>query len=135
MDSKFKMTVEVDIVVDEEWINFVTMYNDIFRTDHCGYWLSGMDQEDDLGWLVYESGEDDENAQIAAQKPEYKKIVKDWKNGKLLPKKWFRLNRDAAIKAWIEGVKKYGVDWYENSDAITYDNVIQLALLNEIKYA
>ena len=135
MDSKFKMTVEVEIIVDEEWINFVTMHNDIFMTDHCGYWLSGMEQEDDLGWLVYESGEDDENAQIAFLKPEYKKVVKDWKNGKTLPKKWMRLNRDVAIKAWVEGVKKYGVDWYENSDANSYDYVIQMAILGELKCA
>jgi hypothetical protein len=128
-----KIKVEIEVEVDPDWIEFVTIYPDIFMTSYCGYWMYGMEQDDELGWLVHEHDEQHSVRQVA-KSPEYPAIVKAWREGGKLPDNWFRLNKEAAIKAWAEGVKKYGTDWYENGDAISYDVVLQLALLGEIRY-
>jgi hypothetical protein len=128
-----KVTVTLEVEVNPDWIEFVTHYPDIFMTDHCGYWMYGMEQEDELGWLVHEHDEMHSVREIADH-PEYPAIVKAWREGKELPDNWFRLNKETAIKAWAEGVKRYGMDWYETGDAITYDVVLQMAILGEVRY-
>ena len=45
-----------------------------------------------------------------------------------------RLDRAAALRAWEEGAKRWGVAWYEDVDANREDVVVQLALLGETKY-
>jgi hypothetical protein len=125
--------VEVSVVVDQDWIEFCTQYNELFSTNYCGYWLGGVEYSDKLGWLAWEHP-DDKSAKDADDEPGYKKILAAWKKGKPLPPHWFRLDAAAAMKAWAEGCKKYGVDWYENSDAVSIDVVIQLALLGEVIY-
>lgn len=135
MTDKIKVKVEVEVAVDPDWIDFLLNHNDIFMTSYCGYWMSGMElDENGGGWLVHEQDDDYDCAAAAANHPEYNAIVKAWQDGKPLPDKWFRLDKEAAIRAWIEGCKKYGVDWYENSDAVSMDVVIQLALLGEVRY-
>ena len=57
-----------------------------------------------------------------------------WVNSEPLPKGWFRLDREAALRAWEEGIKRWGVGWYEHTDSNREDVVIQLALLGEIRY-
>ena len=47
--------------------------------------------------------------------------------GEPLPKRWFRLDRAAALRAWEEGVKRWGAAWYEDVDANREDVVVQLA--------
>lgn len=51
-----------------------------------------------------------------------------------LPKGWYLLDRNTAIRAWCEGVKRWGMDWYEEVDAEREDVVVQLALLGEVRY-
>jgi hypothetical protein len=131
---KIKRKIEVEIEVDDQWIELLTKYNDIFRTDHCGYWLAGMERNDELGWLAHEQ-DDDENANIVSRSPEYQDIVDAWLTGRSLPERWFRINKETAIAVWIEGVKEYGIAWYETSDANTYDYLIQKVLLGEHRYA
>jgi len=42
--------------------------------------------------------------------------------------------KERTKAAWEHGVRRDGVDWYENGDANTYDNLMQLAVLGEIRY-
>lgn len=125
---KHTMTIEVEILV-EDWIDFLTCHSDIFGTNHCGYWARGI-ESDATGWLVWE---DDEKCRHGRE-PDRQAAVAAWRAGEALPEHWYRLDRDAAIKAWCEGVKRGGVKWFDNADANDYDVVIQLALLGEIKY-
>lgn len=128
-----KVTVQIEVPVNEEWIDYATQSSDLFRTDHCGYWMYGMDHDKDLGWLCYVHDEairlDD-----VYDMPEYDAILARWKSGESLPEGWHRLDKDAAIRAYVEGVKKGGAFWYEDGDAITYDVAIQKALLGEVVY-
>ena len=124
---------EVEIEIDPYWIEFVTKECDIFATDHCGYWMYGMERDDKLGWLCYLHDEEKSIRQVANH-PEYSSIVDAWRAGKALPERWMRLNEETAVKAYVEGFKRGGVDWYENGDACDYDVALQKAMLGEVVY-
>lgn len=128
--SKSTVTVQIESVVDEEWIDFVVGYADVFGRNYCGYWALGVQRDRELGWLVYEQ----ENGEVPSDK-KCDAVTKAWKEGKPIPKGWHRLNRDACVKAWAEGVKRWGEKWYDNGDADSYDYAIQMALLGEHRYA
>lgn len=134
MEKSLKVKVELEVEVDPGWIELVTECNDLFMTDHCGYWLSGMAHVKNKGWLVHEHSDIDDCASVQSKNPEYPAILKAWKEGKPLPDGWFSLDKEMAIKAYCEGIKRDGLNWYEEGDAISYDIAIQLALLGEVRY-
>lgn len=127
-------TVRLEMTPDEEWVDFVCGekgYADIFGHNYCGYWMRGMEHDPKLGWLVYEHGDE--------RKPDKKyaaEVEKLWREGKPLPPFWFRLDRRAALLAQAHGAAKWGAHWYgdAHTDATSYDVVIQLALLGEVRY-
>lgn len=126
MDTK-NVTVTLDLKVPvESWIDMLTKHSDIFGTPyHCGYWLRGAEHDASLGWLCEEEEESHVDAPIAA-----------WRAGEELPKGWHRLDEAAAVKAFVEGVKLWGVDWMDgdHNDGHGYDTVVQMALLGEVRY-
>ncbi len=117
-------TIEID--VPEEWISLLVSHSDVFRHNFCGYWAFGEDVEG--GWLVLEhddkrpTDEEIETARMAHER------------GDKLPPKWFVMDRDFAIRAYVEGFKRGGEDWYENGDQSVYDCAIQMAALGEVRY-
>lgn len=129
-DGDLDLSVTITVKVDPEWIEFLTKYSDIFGSPYyAGYWLFGVERDDALGWLAYEHGDDRRPSDR-----ECKRVVALWRAGEPLPERWFRLDRAAAIKAWGEAVKRYGVDWYEKADGAVYDVAVQMALLGEVRY-
>lgn len=129
-----KVTVKVEVEIEvpyEDWIQYLTECTDIFMSGYCGQWLRGVDR-DETGWLTWEDDEDHRNG----EEPDREEALRAWKAGEALPAHWFRLDRAAAIKAYVIGVQKWGVNWFEDKgDAGTYDVVIQRALLGEYRYA
>lgn len=120
------LTCEVLIPV-KNWIEYLTKYSDIFGTTYyCGYWLLRI-VRDDTGWLCWEHC--DENSQN-----DHDQALKAFKEGGVLPPRYFRLDKDAAIKAYLEGCKRGGLGWFNQADGSDYDVAIQLALLGEIRY-
>lgn len=119
--------------VPGEWIDFLTKYSDVFRTDHSGYWAFGLTLNNDDGtdWLAYEMADD--------RRPS-KKVQDDvlalHEKGEKLPERWFVIDKAFAIKAYVEGAKKWGVRWYDDHDwdASSVDVVVQLAMLGEVRY-
>jgi hypothetical protein len=126
-----KHTFSLTVDVEPFWIAYLTHYPDIFAGNYVGYWLRGVENLPELGWLCWE---DDEKGRLHGHEPNGKEAMRAWRAGEPLPKHWFRLDRAAALRAWEEGVKRWGVDWYEEADATSYDIVLQLALLGEIRY-
>ena len=126
-DNKLQLTVEPD----EEWIDFLTNYSDIFMNPGIGYWARGMERDDKLGWLCFEHGDE---VRPPVQTP--KDVLKKWRAGEKLPERWFRIDRNLAIRAQAEGIKLKGVGWYDagDTDAFTYDCVIQRVVFGEEKY-
>lgn len=118
----------LQVTVNPEWTDYVTQEVDIFLTTYCGYWMRGMENDPALGWLVFEHGEE-----MSPNKTP-PKVMAAWREGGPLPEKWYRIDKAAAEKAWLEGVKRSGQDWYENGDAVAYDCALQMALLGEIRY-
>lgn len=125
-------TFSITVNVDPFWIEYLTRYSDIFGRQYAGYWLRGVEHDSKLGWLCWE---DDEQHRSGTE-PNREEALKSWRAGKLLPANWFRLDRAAALRAWEEGVKKYGFDWYGSNehDATTEDVLLQLTLLGEVRY-
>ena len=119
------------MIPQEDWIDYLVKYPDIFSTNYCGYWARGVEQND-TGWLVWEDDEKTDHG----KEPNREAAIQAWERGAGLPFGWYRLDEAAAIKAFEEGCKRWGVNWFEgeHNDAIGYDVVIQLALLGEIRY-
>ncbi len=130
MNTKMKISLEVD-VPEEDWIDFLTKHNDIFSRNYSGYWLRGVEHDPYLGWLCWE----DDEQHRRGDEPYRESAIACWKDGAMLPEGWYRLNKEMAMKAYSVGVVKWGEDWFEDKgDAGTYDVVIQLALLGEVRY-
>lgn len=128
------LTTNVDTEIHPYWVEFITSDQDLFKPSYVGYWLAGMEHDDQKSeWLVYETGGEMSFREVN-EFPEYDSVVQDWKDGKPLPEKWFRLDQAFVVKSWAEGFKRGGQRWYEDGDAITYDVAIQSALLGEIRY-
>lgn len=119
-------------VPQEDWIDYLTKYPDIFSGDYCGYWMRGVERDDKLGWLCWEHGDDWADYD---QEPSRDAAVLAWKSGTPPPLGWHYLNEDAAVKAYVAGCQRWGIDWFdEKGDVGTYDVAIQLALLGEVRY-
>jgi hypothetical protein len=112
------------------WIEFLTKYNDIFGRDYVGYWLFGVARDKKLGWLAYEFIDDE----ASYMSKNYDEVIAAWKRGEKLPEKYFVLNEETARRAYVEGIKRKGVEWYEQGDANDYDVVLQWTLLGEVRY-
>lgn len=125
-----KVTLEVQVPV-QDWIEYLCSYPDIFGLDYCGYWARGIEMDAELGWLIWE-----ETDKVPFRmEPNRAEAIAAWEKNLPLPKGYYRLNKEAAVKAWVEGVLRWGRNWFtERGDAPTYDIVIQLALFGEIKY-
>ncbi len=121
-----KHTVTFDIEVPEDWIEFLVRYSDLFGSNYCGYWLRGIEHDSD-GWIAWEHN--DQSLSMSAET----EMLAAWRAGCLMPG-FFRIDRAMAIKAYIEGVKRWGVDWYKDGDGPRYDVVVQMALLGEVRY-
>lgn len=120
--------VTIESTVDPVFIQHCNTV-DIFHKNTIGYWACGMLYEPELGWLIYEhSGE--RNAPLDPPP----NVMKAWRNGKVLPKRWHQINAAAISKAWAEGVKLHGEKWYANGDAHSTDSALQLAILGEFRY-
>lgn len=134
IDDKAKCArVQYSVVIPgESWVEFLTHWPDIFGQNYIGYWARGCEQDDNLGWLIYEDCNKDYHHN---EEPDREEAVKAWKEGSKLPKDWHRLGREEAATAYLKGCELWGKDWFdEKGDAETYDVVIQLTLLGEIRY-
>jgi hypothetical protein len=125
-----ELEVTIKVPVDEDWVDVLTNYNDIFLTSYCGYWLYGVSYEKGRGWLAYEMEDERRPGEKKCQR-----ATEAWKAGLELPKGFFRIDRDLAIKVQKIVTEKYGKDAWDNApDASMQDVGMQLALLGEVRY-
>lgn len=124
------VTVEIATNVNPEWIEMCTQHTDLFMQSYCGYWARGLERTNARGWLVFESAGEIPRG----EEPNKTRAVREWRTGNKLPQLYHRLDEAAAIRAWKYGVEKWGLGWYDDADATSYDIVIQLALLGEVRY-
>jgi hypothetical protein len=128
-----RRTSTIMTVTDPGWIEHVTGgprgYADVFGRDYSGYWMRGMAHTAHRGWIAFEHGDDDACTEEAARA-----AIRLWRNDEPLPPLWHRLDLDLANRAWCEGVKRYGENWYADGDGPRYDWALQTALFGEAKY-
>lgn len=115
----------------DEYID-VALNVDQFRMECSGYWARGVRfvKARGLGWLVWE----DDESHLKGEEPERLEAVRSWRLGAYLPSGWYRWDRSAAEKAYAIGERLWGENWYEKGDANSYDAVMQLVLLGEVRY-
>lgn len=122
-------------VPNEGWIDYLTQYHDIFGvTYYAGYWLRSVEWNTMRGHLCFEYEDKYEDG----KEPNRAKAIKVWKTSPnaLLPRGWHRLDAAMAIKAYVEAVKMWGVDWMagDHNDGAGYEFAVQMAMLGEVKY-
>ncbi len=130
--------VALGIAVPADWITAVVHRNWHMSRSGIGHWASGrrpvLSTEATLPptdvWLIYES---DTLDLMPAQTDE---AVRAYRAGSALPPRWHLLDQAAAIRAHVEGVKRWGVEWQSSAYAseMGFDIVLQLALLGEVRY-
>ncbi len=123
------VTTTIETVVDPLWLEHCDS-TDVFSRTYCGFWAVGIAYTTQLGWLLFEHGGE-------TRPPERvpKAVLDAWIAGAKLPKRWHRLDRATAIRAWEAGVRFAGERWFENGDGPRYNLAIQLALFGAEKYA
>jgi hypothetical protein len=134
---KRRPSVTLDLPVSLEWLEFALKYQDLFMTNYSGYWAccaAGVEKKTDDetfgGWLVF----DCVDADRAPSDEEIEAAEAAHEAGEKLPENFLLLDEAAACRAFSAGVKRWGVQWYEDGDASTYDYVLQMALLGEVLY-
>jgi hypothetical protein len=134
MTEKIMTAITMQVEVDAGWIEFVTGgsegFVDVFFGGHSGYWMEGIEHSPSRGWLAYEFGAEDHHA----TDDEKEKAIFAFMVGDKLPEHFHALNLETAKKSWVEGVKREGLEWYENGDGCTYDCALQFALLGSLVY-
>lgn len=122
-------TVVIVSEVSADWTENVFLNVDLLRHGYCGYWMEEVGYGPSLGRLVRESDDADRSEDVE------KAAIEAWRAGPgPLPKGYHRLDSETAAKAWAEGVKKWGEEWYEDGDGDAYDYAVQMALFGEVKY-
>lgn len=121
----------VQFTVEPEWVDFLINYNDIFFHDYIGYWACGVQFRKGIGWLAYE--QHDEMHPTYAQE---RAGLDAWDRDGELPEHFFAIDKAFAEKSYKKGVEKFGTNWYDRpeSDANTYDYVVQTAALGDVVY-
>lgn len=125
--SALTITATLTFDIDPMWLDHVTGgfegFEDVFYPSYSGYWAKGIAHSKIAGWLIFEMGSDK-----TFTKAEKREATRLWRDGKELPPGWHRFNLDLAKRAWMEGVKRYGQDWFSTGDGPRYDWVLQKAL-------
>jgi len=122
--------VTVPTIVDPDWLAMVSEWNDLFSTDHCGYYLRGILRDPALGWLAWE---DDEQHEMG-EEPDLDEAIVAWRAGYPLPQGYYRLDAEFARRSWAEGVKLAGEPWFVEGDSTRYDYVVQQTLFGKQVY-
>ena len=126
-----KHTFTLEVEVPAWWPDYIAHCNDIFASIRIGYWAIAIDHDETRGWLAFEHGGDRHRPsdEVCAR------VARLWRRGEALPKYWMQIDTSVALRAWEQGVKRWGVDWHENGDASNEEVALQFALLGEERYA
>lgn len=128
-----KATLDVEIPGDvfERYVDFVFNYADTVEyLDWVGIQVVARNKKKGL-LIVEPDGPDPEE-----DRDEYRQAKRTWKAGEPPPNGFHVIDRDVCLKAFCEGVKRYGLAWqdYDRCDGWTYLYVLQMALWNEKRY-
>jgi len=126
-------TVTVDLPIPDEWFEFCYAF-DLFEKNYCGYWMFGIEHDDKLGWLVFETGGEEMPDEDMIFLATFIWKRNHFKGAPDLPEGFMSLTDEVMARAYQIAVEKWGISWEDNADALTYDYIIQMALLGETRY-
>jgi hypothetical protein len=113
----------------ESFINDLINEVDVFAiTFGSGYWAAGVHHQEDVGWLVWEHNDE------RVRDQDHSAAIRAFALGEPLPERYYRLDREAAIRAFLHGVRLFGATWLDGIDGPQTDRVVQCALLGVEKY-
>lgn len=138
-----KHVFQIEVDIPDSWLNYVAPlfnseehnldeveFGQIFSLSSIGYWLRPIKQSYRMGALAYDYGDGDHRP----TDEEVEEADRCWRDALSLPPNWYEINRAVAMSAYMEGVKRWGLDWMEKADGRRFDAVIQLALFSRFKY-
>jgi len=103
---------------------------ELFARTCCGYWARGVEYDDGMGWLIWESPD---KCRLRCE-PDRDVALVAWRSNAPLPPEWFRLDVAMAENAWVAGVRRWGEGWFLNGDHGRCDVAVQEALFGEVRY-
>src|ERR1043165_4342177 len=129
---KVAIELEIDGEALAKWEDFLFHYEDLFYQEYIGGWASLVDMDDQKGLLICEA----ESFDPEEDRKKLKAAVKAWHKGKTLPFGFFVIDKEVALKSFIEGVKEKGMDWQDadECDGLFMDWLIQKALFGSVQY-
>lgn len=122
-------TFSITVKIDQFWFQHI-LRNPNYSS-HASYWLRGVESDPDRGWLCWEL---ERIPPERGEEPNRAEAIQVWKTDGELPKGWYRLDRAAALRAYEEGVRLWGADWFEQDDVEKDGVVLQRALLGEVRH-
>lgn len=148
--SPIKATLKVEIPAEkfEAFVNWVfgvkpkatdfldAVFNAMAAFDRAIEEMDVVARKKDGVLVVTEDADfDDENGEYDRAKVE-KEAIKRWKAGEPLPDGFYAIDRKVCLRAYLEGIKLYGLDWQESDrcDNYTYDTVFQRSLFGERRW-
>jgi hypothetical protein len=109
-------------------------YADVFSHDCIGYWMQGIESDPVKGWLGWEFLEDEDPEDEEVQE-RHEEAIRTWKNGEVLPKNYYSLDREMAKKILVYGMGRWGQDFVNGQCDVNDDDVaVQMTLLQEVRY-
>lgn len=123
------MKLEIEIPDDllKQWLEYLLDDGGAFQRSTSGYWLYGAKQHTDGSWLAYEQGDDRLPRVLLST------TAASWRDvGMELPPRFFVLDKAFAIRAFAEGVKRGGLEWWQ--DGPSADAAVQMAMFGELRY-
>ena len=135
--NTLRMQVTLDVAIPvADWIDWLTRARHVLDDDRIGHWARGWQfASTDDGLLLYTDPDHAHRGNDAP--PGYEAAGEACAAGEPLPAGWYHLDRSAAIRAYVEGVKLWGVAWFTSPydcDHDEIDHVVQRALLGEYRY-
>jgi hypothetical protein len=127
-----KVEMEIDGKALAEWWDFLLRYEDVFYPEYIGYWAQLVARDAKRGLLICEMeyAEDDDFKKTA------KAAIAAWRKGKPLAAGFHAIDKDIALKSFIEAAKQLGLKWQDSddNDGPFQDYMIQRALFGEDRF-
>ncbi len=135
-----KLVISIDM--PSGWLEFCSNVDVISYNSYCGYWAEywidiSENNSPSIKWLIYYNPNNNDSIYPLTKVDSYQQAYKAASAGsRKMPEHWYLFDEEIAIKAYLEGVKKWGMDWYNdpNTDGRNYDTAIQLALFGKLVF-
>jgi hypothetical protein len=117
----------------EQMDSFFGKDGEIFNAPYgAGYWLCGVEYDEENGWLAYEFDEQAESP----REMDHELAIAVWRRQftDRLPDRYYRIDKDAISTTFNHILARWGQEGLKDLDLPRADEAIQWTLLGEHRY-